>query len=119
MVINLNVPQSNQPKNLKVTLLVENLTSGKVAASVLEFPDCRVEADTREKALTHLKTAFLERLKQIEALSWDVPVQPSEPSWMQFAGIFKDDSDFKSVMETIQKERTSNDDSEVDPSYYL
>ena len=106
-------------KNLKVTVLVENLTSGQVAASILEFPDCRVEADTREKALTHIKTAFLERLKQIQALSWDVPIESLEPIWMQFAGIFKDDLDFKSVIETIQKERSGNDNSEVDPSYYL
>jgi predicted RNase H-like HicB family nuclease len=119
MVINLNVPQSNPPSNLKVTLLVENLTSGHVVASVLEFPDCRVEADTREKAINQIKTAFLERLKHIEAISWDVPVQPKEPTWMQFGGIFKDDTDFISIMETIRAERNSHDDSEVDPSYYL
>ncbi|MBA3923229.1 MAG: hypothetical protein H0X31_16670 [Nostocaceae cyanobacterium] len=116
---NLNVRQFNQHNNLKVTLLVEKLTSGQVAASVFEFPDCRVEAETREQAITQIKTAFLERLKHLETTSWDVPVQSLEPTWMQFAGVFKDDSDFESVMETIQKERTSNDDSEVDPSYYL
>ena len=56
---------------------------------------------------------------QIEAISWDVPLQVNEPTWMQFAGVFKDDSDFKEIMDAIRAERTSNDDSEVDPSYYL
>ncbi|MBW4507035.1 MAG: hypothetical protein KME64_11035 [Scytonematopsis contorta HA4267-MV1] len=119
MVININVPDLHPSTNLKVTLLVETLPSQKVAASVLEFPDCRVEAETREKAIAQIKIAFLERLKHIEAISWDVPVQSLEPAWMKFAGVFQDDLDFREIMEKIRAERTSNDDSEVDPSYYL
>jgi predicted RNase H-like HicB family nuclease len=122
MVININVPDLHPSNNLKVTLLVETLSSDsseKVAASILEFPDCRVEAETREKAIDQIKIAFLERLKHIEAISWDVPVQSLEPAWMKFAGVFQDDLDFKEIMEKIRAERTSNDDSEVDPSYYL
>ena len=118
MVININVPDLHPSNNLKVTLLVETLSSEKVAASILEFPDCRVEAETREKAIDQIKIAFLERLKYIEVISWDV-VQSLEPAWMKFAGVFQDDLDFKEIMEKIRAERTSNDDSEVDPSYYL
>ncbi len=46
-------------------LLVERLTSGVFSASVFEFPDCRVEAETREEAIMQIKTVFLERLKNI------------------------------------------------------
>ena len=46
-------------------------------------------------------------------------IQASEPTWMKFTGVFKDDSDFVAIMESIRAERTSDDDSEVDPSYYL
>lgn len=115
MVINLTVPQSP----LKVTLLLETLTSGQIAASIFEFPQCRVEAETRETAIAQLQSTFLERLSHIEAISWDVPFQALEPNWKQFAGVFRDDPDFTAIMETIRAERTSNDDSEVDPSYYL
>lgn len=38
---------------------------------------------------------------------------------MKFAGVFKDDSDFAAIMESIRAERTSDDEAEVDPSYYL
>jgi hypothetical protein len=38
---------------------------------------------------------------------------------MKFAGVFKDDLDFQAIMETIRNERLSEDDTEVDPSYYL
>lgn len=119
MVINLNVPQPQPSTNLKVTILLETLSSGQVVASVFEFPDCRVEAQTKEKAIIQIKTAFLERIKHIEAISWDVPIQSLEPKWTQFVGIFKDDSDFQEIMAKIRAERTSDDESEVDPSYYL
>ncbi|WP_088241402.1 hypothetical protein [Calothrix rhizosoleniae] len=116
----LNAPQSPLSNNLKVTLLIETLPSGKVAASVLEFPDCRVEAQTPGEAISQIKTTFLERLKHIQAISWDVPpIKDLQPSWMQFAGVFKDDPDFQKMMSAIQAERTSDDESEVDPSYYL
>ncbi|MDJ0675184.1 MAG: hypothetical protein QNJ36_07370 [Calothrix sp. MO_167.B42] len=52
-------------------------------------------------------------------LGLDVPIKDSQPSWMQFAGVFKDDPDFLEIMEAIQAERNSDDESEVDPSYYL
>lgn len=118
-MINLELPESYPFTNLKVTLLLETLTSGQVAASVLEFPDCRVKGETREAAIAQIQATFLERLKNIEAISWNVPIQDSEPTWMKFAGVFKDDSDFADIMESIRAERTSDDDSEVDPSYYL
>lgn len=119
MVINPNVLPSELPSELKVTLLVETLASGKVAASVFEFPSCRVEAETRETALSQIRAIFLERLQHIEAISWSVPVPVSSPAWMKFAGVFKDDPDFQDIMEAIRAERTSDDDFEVDPSYYL
>jgi predicted RNase H-like HicB family nuclease len=118
-MMNLELPQSYPFTNLKVTLLLETLTSGQIAASVLEFPECRVKAETREAAIAQIQATFLERLKNIEAISWNVPIQASEPTWMKFSGVFKDDSDFAAIMESIRAERTSDDDSEVDPSYYL
>ncbi|WP_017749958.1 hypothetical protein [Scytonema hofmannii] len=118
-MLTLNVSQSQPSANLKVTILLENLATGQVAASIFELPDCRVEAPNREEAITQIKAAFLEGLKRIETISWDVPVQASEPAWIKFAGVFKDDLDFQEIMQTIRDERNSNDESEVDPSYYL
>ena len=118
-MINLDLPPSDPLTNLKVTLLLEALTSGQVVASVREFPDCRVKAETRQMAIAQIQATFLERLKNIEAISWNVPIQASEPTWMKFAGVFKDDADLAAIMESIRAERTSDDDSEVDPSYYL
>ena len=126
-MMNLELAQPYPFTNLKVTLLLETLASGQVMASVFEFPDCRVTAETREAAIAQIQATFLERLKNIEAISWNVPIPAyavgvaslSEPSWMKFAGVFKDDSDFAAIMESIRAEQTSDDEAEVDPSYYL
>lgn len=44
---------------------------------------------------------------------------PSKPPWMKFAGIFENNADFEEIMHSIQAERDSDDESEVDPSFYL
>lgn len=103
---------------LTLTLLLETLDSGKISASIFEFPNYRVEADTKEKAIDELKTAFLERFQNIEAIPWNVPLPVSEPAWKQFAGIFKDDPDFQEIMDAIRAERDSDDNSEVDRSVF-
>lgn len=104
---------------VKVTLLLEKLASGKVAASIVEFPQCRVEELSRERAIETLKAAFLERIANMEALTWEVPATEAHPDWLKFAGIFCDDPDFRAIMEGLRIERQSDDESEVDPSYYL
>jgi hypothetical protein len=104
--------------NMKVTLLVETLQPGKIAASVLEFPDSRIEADTRESAISQLQANFIERLKRLEAISWNVPVNASDSMGMEFVGVFQDDPDFQAISRDLLAERASEDDSEVDPSYY-
>jgi len=90
---------------MTLTLLLETLPSGQVAASILEFPHWRVEAETREAAISQLQATFLKRLKYIETAAWDVPLPTSEPSWMPFAGTFSNDPDFAAIMDTIRHER--------------
>ncbi|MDZ8055758.1 MAG: hypothetical protein RMX68_010535 [Aulosira sp. ZfuVER01] len=119
MAINLNLPQSQPAINQKLTVLVETLKNGQFAASIFEFPNFRVEAKTREEAIAQLQATFLERVSHIEAISWNVPLSASQPTWLQFAGVFQDDPDFQEIMDQIRAERTSDDDTEVDSSYYL
>lgn len=117
MIANLNF-RSNTASPLKVTLLIETLMSGQIVATIAEFPMFRVEAETQESAVQQLQMIFLERAKHIETIDWEVPLDLVEPAWMKYAGVFKDDADFLEIMEEMRAERTSDDDSEVDPSYY-
>jgi hypothetical protein len=54
----------------------------------------------------------------------EMPVSPmleaqAAPPWAKFAGIFKDNQDFAEIMDELRAERESDDESEIDPSYYL
>lgn len=117
---------------LRVTLGLETRASDTISASVMEFPDCRVEAATREEAIAKVQAALLERLAHIEAIPWDVPLPADQSSlnlngsshiadspWVKFAGMFENDSDFAKIASDIRAEREIEDDTEVDPSVYL
>jgi hypothetical protein len=69
--------------------------------------------------VTKNQTTFIEQISQIETISWTTPLDNPSPNWREFAGIFENDADFQEIMDTLQAERTLDDDSEVDSSYYL
>jgi predicted RNase H-like HicB family nuclease len=125
---------SEKPLNasrLRVTLGIETRESGMISASVMEFPDCHVEAATREEAISKVQAALLDRLAHIETIPWNVPLSTDPSSlnlngsshqtispWVKFAGIFENDSDFAKIAAEIRAEREIEDDTEVDPSVY-
>ncbi len=90
-----------------------------ISASVIEFPDCHVEATTREEAIAKVQAVFLERLAQIETIPWDVPLPSTEIAQMQSAGMFQANSAFEDVMNRIQAERDVWGDEEMDVSEYM
>jgi predicted RNase H-like HicB family nuclease len=124
--------QTMAKHEITVTLMLAPQPSGGFVASVMEFPACRVESATREGAVAQLQTALSEHVAHVEVMPWVVGVDPltfgrsdtltaapTEPTWMKFAGIFKDDADFAEIMDELRAERESDDDSEIDPAYYL
>jgi hypothetical protein len=64
-------------------------------------------------------TALEAELSQMKKLLSSLPqVATVNPTWLKYAGVFKDDVDFQEIMQEIRAERDSDDESEVDPSYY-
>jgi predicted RNase H-like HicB family nuclease len=111
-------------QDITVTLMLEPQESGRFIASVMEFPACRVEADSREAAIAHIKTSLSKYVSNVELIRWVISVpliktDPIQPTWLKFAGVFKDDPDFAAIMDELRAERESDDESEVDPAYYL
>jgi hypothetical protein len=110
MVANLN-SRSNIASPLKVTLLIETLMSGQIAASIAEFPTFRVEAETQESAVQQLQMNFLERAKHIETIAWEVPLDsvesviPSENPWLSIAGKYADDPNWDDYQASIAEAR--------------
>jgi hypothetical protein len=66
--------------------------------------------ETRVATLEQELTQIKHTLSQITT--------PNRKKWGKFAGIFKDDPDFQSIIDSIHAERNSEDNSEIDPSYY-
>ena len=110
------------PTMLKITMLLQILESGEIAASVLEFPNLRVEAATKAEAIAALDTLLSDRLKNTDIVSLELSIPISSDSqspWSKLFGLFKDDPDFTEISASIRAERDIDDDSEVDPSVYL
>jgi hypothetical protein len=82
-MINLELSPSDSFTNLKVTLLLESLTSGQVTASIREFPDCRVQAETRETTIASEPITSPNQLPRISGLAMSTiasePITPPEP----------------------------------------
>jgi hypothetical protein len=74
----------------------------------LEDRQLEIRATALEAELSQMKK-LLSSLPQIETVN---------PNWIKYAGVFKDDVDFLAIMQKIHAERDSDDESEVDPSYY-
>ncbi|MGB8698610.1 MAG: hypothetical protein WCD18_04270 [Thermosynechococcaceae cyanobacterium] len=93
-------------------ILLEHSNQGNAIATVLELPNCRAEAPTREQALEELKKQVVARLENAEILSLEVqnaPIQKPENPWMKFAGAFKDDPHFDEFQQSIQDYRKEVD----------
>jgi len=117
--MNLAVPKRSS--SIQMTLILETLASGNVAASILEFPSCRVEAGSREVAIEQIRQDAAEVFKRVEVLPMNIAgeaIEQAENPWVKFAGMFENDPDWAEIAAAIRAERESDDDSEVDPSVY-
>jgi hypothetical protein len=103
---------------LRVTLQLEAHPSGKIAASAIEFPDCRVEATTREEAISKVQAAILERLSHVETIPWDVPIPFTDSVQIKSVGVVENNSAFEDIMNKIQAERDAWGDEDMDVSEY-
>ncbi len=117
----MNLVSPIAPHQITVTLMLETQPSGGFVASVMEFPDCRVEAASREAAISLVHAEWESRIEQVEFLPLSLPL-PSSPSvdnpWTKLFGLYKDDTDFAEIAAAMRAEREVDDDSEVDPSVY-
>ncbi len=59
------------------TLLVKTMPSGQVEASVMEIPSCRVQADSRDRAIAALKSSLVTEMQDTEVLDWQLPLDRS------------------------------------------
>jgi predicted RNase H-like HicB family nuclease len=110
-----------QATDLIVTIILEKNNRSRFSATTLEFPDCRVEAATREQAIANLQQQLSSRLEKAEIISLTVQLpqkQPAENPWNKVVGVFSDDPDFEQVQEYIQSYRDEVDAEDVPTGLY-
>jgi predicted RNase H-like HicB family nuclease len=106
-----------QESNIRFNILVHQREDGKTVASVLEVPDCHVEADNREQAISTVTESLARKLETFEVISLELPttkptsssLRQQEPTWAKSAGIFKNDPLFDEFQQEIQFYRNELD----------
>jgi hypothetical protein len=123
---------------MQYQIFVENQSHQHFVASVIGMPTIAVDGGTEIEAISNAKAALESQLAKGKVVTIYVPqhfalatpalcaydldesvkLDPQSTRSMQYAGIFENDLDFQAIVSEIAAERTSADDSEVDPSYY-
>ncbi len=107
---------------MQYQIFVESPSHQHFVASVIGMPTIAVGGDTEMEAISNAKAALKSQLAKGKVVTIDLDElgnldpQPTIP--IQYAGIFENDLDFQAIVHEIAIERTSEDDSEVDPAYY-
>ena len=107
---------------MQYQIFVENQSHQHFVASVIGMPTIAVGGDTEIEAISNAKAALKSQLAKGKVVTVDLEeirkLDPQATASMQYAGIFENDLDFQAIVSEIAAERTSADESEVDPSYY-
>jgi hypothetical protein len=78
-------------------VVLASLADGQVAAWIAEWPDCRVVASTRTKAIEAIQALLVEQAKTIEVISipmgFNEAVKADNP-WQSLYGLFEADANF-------------------------
>ncbi|HMZ79316.1 MAG TPA: type II toxin-antitoxin system HicB family antitoxin [Acidobacteriota bacterium] len=108
---------------MQYPVFVQSHSNHQFVASVVGFPNCVAEGQTREEAIAKVKSAIEAQLSQGELIVVEV-VSKSDPSlpnpWLKYMGIFADDPTFDDFLEEVSAYRRQMDTPEIEfPGHVL
>lgn len=98
---------------MQIPVLVEPIANNGYCAKSGEPLSLSAKGATREEAVAKLRALMEQQLrqnKQLVAVEVPADIGPAPHPWMQFAGMFKDDPDFKDVLEIMAENRRKMDE---------
>ena len=88
----------------------------KYIARVRDWPEVVIEEETREAAITQIKqhlTAYLSQPPEVVQIELE-PVVPVEHPWLQFAGMWADDSTWDDFVTEVVAYRQQRDEADTE-----
>jgi hypothetical protein len=97
-------------------IFVENPSQNSYLASVIGFPGCIAEGDTKEQAIAKVAEGLKERLSRGEIVAVEVEngsrLQADDP-WLRICGMFEDDPTWDDFQANIAQYRRELDAEEA------
>jgi hypothetical protein len=93
--------------------ILENKRKDNYVASILGFPDVTAKGTTRQEALANLRQELNQRLSQVEIVPMETE---ADHPWLQFAGMWANESHFDEFVADIEAYRRELDNVETDQS---
>ena len=90
-------------------VLIENKPEGKYTASLIGWPDITAQGGTEAEAVSALRRSFSAHIRGAKVIPLDLGV---ERSWLQTAGLFKDDpfaDELDAAIAEYRRERDADD----------
>ncbi len=97
---------------MKYTVIVTEDTKGQFCAIAPNWPNCRVEARTRNEAIKAIRDTIIQVVARSERFQIELPIEPksddiqSETPWQWF-GAFKNDPTWENLFDEIELKRKS------------
>ncbi|WP_448539757.1 type II toxin-antitoxin system HicB family antitoxin [Roseiflexus sp.] len=94
-------------------VLIENKPTGRVTASLIGWPSMTVQGNTEVEAMNALRQLIASHLKDARIVPLDIE---TERTWLQTAGVFKDDpfaAEFDELMSGYRREHDDENSPEL------
>lgn len=88
---------------------IKRLKNGKYQTFVLNYPNLKASANSKDEALQKLSSRLQDFLKDTEIVNLEIEISQPEHPWMKFSGMFKDDPQFDEFLQAIQDYRNEID----------
>ena len=106
------MPTKGISKRLTYNVFVRK-TGDHFTATVVGFPNCTVEATSRDEAIEQARVAVAELVSEGEVVKVEVETTATARSLRDFAGIWADDDAFDEFVEAMKSYRREVDASET------
>lgn len=103
-------PLSSYSEGLTYKVLLETKPNGQVSATLWGLPECKAIGKNREEAINNITQLISDRINNSELISVNIMKDKSKNTWLEFAGMYKNNPVFDEVVSYMNSERSKMDE---------